>query len=171
MFRFFIKIIVSCPWGLCRDSTWLWPGHGLCSSLWETLLSSARTPLGQSKADLGHRHWRQRRTLCPVICHHPCSICGFYTFRFISYCVKEGGYNGFNFTDAEGEDEVTARLANLKISSDGDSECFHETIIWMVSSIFNICVSKLHVSGHRSWNGEHPPAMWGPRMEKWALRS
>lgn len=22
-FRFFSKIIVSCPWGLCRDSTWL----------------------------------------------------------------------------------------------------------------------------------------------------
>ncbi|XP_056886470.1 putative helicase mov-10-B.1 [Takifugu flavidus] len=41
--------------------------------------------------------------------------------KFISYCVNERGYDGFDFTDAEGEDEVTARLANLKICSDGDS--------------------------------------------------
>lgn len=56
-------------------------------------------------------------------------ICGFSTLRFIGYCVNEGGYNGFDFTDAEGEDEVAARLANLRICSDGESQCYHETII------------------------------------------
>uniref|UniRef100_A0A669CCT7 RNA helicase n=1 Tax=Oreochromis niloticus TaxID=8128 RepID=A0A669CCT7_ORENI len=41
--------------------------------------------------------------------------------KFISYCVKEKGYTGFDFSDAEGEDDIVSRLATLKISM--DSEC------------------------------------------------
>ncbi|KAM6980838.1 putative helicase mov-10-B.1 [Aplochiton taeniatus] len=40
--------------------------------------------------------------------------------KFISYCVEEKGYTGFDFSDAEGEDEVVARLASLKIHVDSD---------------------------------------------------
>ncbi|XP_044071008.1 putative helicase mov-10-B.1 isoform X2 [Siniperca chuatsi] len=41
--------------------------------------------------------------------------------KFISYCVKEGGYTGFDFKDAEGEDDIVSRLATLKINVDSDS--------------------------------------------------
>lgn len=41
--------------------------------------------------------------------------------KFISYCVKEKGYTGFDFKDAEGEDDIVSRLATLKISV--ESEC------------------------------------------------
>ncbi|XP_047440152.1 putative helicase mov-10-B.1 isoform X2 [Mugil cephalus] len=41
--------------------------------------------------------------------------------KFISYCVKEKGYTGFDFRDAEGEEEIVSRLATLKISV--ASEC------------------------------------------------
>uniref|UniRef100_A0A7N6FEU8 RNA helicase n=1 Tax=Anabas testudineus TaxID=64144 RepID=A0A7N6FEU8_ANATE len=36
--------------------------------------------------------------------------------KFISYCVKENGYTGFDFKDAEGEDDIVSRLATLKIN-------------------------------------------------------
>ncbi|KAJ0023976.1 hypothetical protein NQD34_003875 [Periophthalmus magnuspinnatus] len=35
--------------------------------------------------------------------------------KFISYCVNEKAYTGFDFNDAEGEEEVVSRLASLKI--------------------------------------------------------
>ncbi|XP_034539182.1 putative helicase mov-10-B.1 isoform X2 [Notolabrus celidotus] len=38
--------------------------------------------------------------------------------EFISYCVKEKGYDGFNPEDAEGEDELVATLLTLKIVVD-----------------------------------------------------
>ncbi|XP_029007903.1 putative helicase mov-10-B.1 isoform X2 [Betta splendens] len=41
--------------------------------------------------------------------------------KFISYCVKEKGYTGFDFEDAEGEDDVVARLATLKINVESES--------------------------------------------------
>ncbi|XP_072308203.1 putative helicase mov-10-B.1 [Eucyclogobius newberryi] len=40
--------------------------------------------------------------------------------KFISYCVNEKGYTGFDFNDAEGEDDVVSRLANLKICAEAD---------------------------------------------------
>uniref|UniRef100_A0A673J831 RNA helicase n=1 Tax=Sinocyclocheilus rhinocerous TaxID=307959 RepID=A0A673J831_9TELE len=39
--------------------------------------------------------------------------------RFIRYCELEQGYTGFDYKDAEGEEDVVSRLASLKISSDG----------------------------------------------------
>uniref|UniRef100_A0A3B4BM13 RNA helicase n=1 Tax=Periophthalmus magnuspinnatus TaxID=409849 RepID=A0A3B4BM13_9GOBI len=36
------------------------------------------------------------------------------TWNFISYCVNEKAYTGFDFNDAEGEEEVVSRLASLK---------------------------------------------------------
>lgn len=41
--------------------------------------------------------------------------------KFIDYCVEERGYTGFDFKDAEGEDDIVSRLATLKICV--DSEC------------------------------------------------
>uniref|UniRef100_A0A672JMN7 RNA helicase n=1 Tax=Salarias fasciatus TaxID=181472 RepID=A0A672JMN7_SALFA len=38
--------------------------------------------------------------------------------KFISYCVEERGYTGFDFKDAEGEDDIVSRLATLKISEE-----------------------------------------------------
>lgn len=38
--------------------------------------------------------------------------------KFISYCVEEKGYTGFDFKDAEGEDDIVSRLATLKICVD-----------------------------------------------------
>lgn len=45
----------------------------------------------------------------------------FFICRFISYCVQEKGYTGFDFTDVEGEDDIVSRLANLKINMDSES--------------------------------------------------
>uniref|UniRef100_A0A667WMC0 RNA helicase n=1 Tax=Myripristis murdjan TaxID=586833 RepID=A0A667WMC0_9TELE len=44
--------------------------------------------------------------------------------KFISYCVKEKGYTGFDLSDAEGEDDIVSRLVSLKINV--DSECQYE---------------------------------------------
>ncbi|XP_073707601.1 putative helicase mov-10-B.1 isoform X2 [Garra rufa] len=41
--------------------------------------------------------------------------------RFIRYCELEQGYTGFDYKDAEGEEDVVSRLASLKISSDDES--------------------------------------------------
>ncbi|XP_033181897.1 putative helicase mov-10-B.2 isoform X2 [Anabas testudineus] len=41
--------------------------------------------------------------------------------KFISYCVKENGYTGFDFKDAEGEDDIVSRLATLKINVEAES--------------------------------------------------
>uniref|UniRef100_A0A671K5I0 RNA helicase n=1 Tax=Sinocyclocheilus anshuiensis TaxID=1608454 RepID=A0A671K5I0_9TELE len=43
--------------------------------------------------------------------------------RFIRYCELEQGYTGFDYKDAEGEEDVVSRLASLKISSDGTQPC------------------------------------------------
>ncbi|XP_043098693.1 putative helicase mov-10-B.1 [Puntigrus tetrazona] len=40
--------------------------------------------------------------------------------RFIRYCELEQGYTGFDYKDAEGEEDVVSRLASLKISSSDD---------------------------------------------------
>uniref|UniRef100_A0A671YW21 RNA helicase n=1 Tax=Sparus aurata TaxID=8175 RepID=A0A671YW21_SPAAU len=42
--------------------------------------------------------------------------------KFISYCVNEKGYTGFDFRDADGEDDIVSRLANLKFNVDSDSK-------------------------------------------------
>uniref|UniRef100_A0A673M1T7 RNA helicase n=1 Tax=Sinocyclocheilus rhinocerous TaxID=307959 RepID=A0A673M1T7_9TELE len=42
--------------------------------------------------------------------------------RFIRYCELEQGYTGFDYKDAEGEEDVVSRLASLKISSDDIDE-------------------------------------------------
>uniref|UniRef100_A0A672JMP8 RNA helicase n=1 Tax=Salarias fasciatus TaxID=181472 RepID=A0A672JMP8_SALFA len=42
--------------------------------------------------------------------------------KFISYCVEERGYTGFDFKDAEGEDDIVSRLATLKICVDSETE-------------------------------------------------
>ncbi|XP_019113691.2 putative helicase mov-10-B.1 [Larimichthys crocea] len=47
--------------------------------------------------------------------------------KFISYCVQEKGYTGFNFKDAEGEDDIVSRLATLKINMDSDSPASEES--------------------------------------------
>uniref|UniRef100_A0A4W6EJL6 RNA helicase n=1 Tax=Lates calcarifer TaxID=8187 RepID=A0A4W6EJL6_LATCA len=40
--------------------------------------------------------------------------------KFISYCVTEKGYTGFDLKDAEGEDDIVSRLATLKITVDSE---------------------------------------------------
>ncbi|TNN76493.1 putative helicase mov-10-B.1 [Liparis tanakae] len=40
--------------------------------------------------------------------------------KLIRYCVKEKGYTGFDFEDAEGEDDLVSRLATLNINVDAD---------------------------------------------------
>lgn len=35
--------------------------------------------------------------------------------KFIRYCVDQNGYTGFDFNDAEGEEDIVSRLAGLKI--------------------------------------------------------
>lgn len=42
--------------------------------------------------------------------------------KFIQYCEQEQGYTGFDYKDAEGEEDVVSRLASLKISSDDTDE-------------------------------------------------
>ncbi|XP_048054939.1 putative helicase mov-10-B.2 [Megalobrama amblycephala] len=42
--------------------------------------------------------------------------------RFIRYCELEQGNTGFDYKDAEGEEDVVSRLASLKISSDDTDE-------------------------------------------------
>ncbi|KTG43417.1 hypothetical protein cypCar_00007987 [Cyprinus carpio] len=42
--------------------------------------------------------------------------------RFIQYCELEQGYTGFDYKDAEGEEDMVSRLASLKISSDDIDE-------------------------------------------------
>uniref|UniRef100_A0A8C7LVX8 RNA helicase n=1 Tax=Oncorhynchus mykiss TaxID=8022 RepID=A0A8C7LVX8_ONCMY len=39
-----------------------------------------------------------------------------------NYCVEEQGYTGFDFTDAEGEEDVVTRLASLKIMVESSTE-------------------------------------------------
>uniref|UniRef100_A0A4W6EJ02 RNA helicase n=1 Tax=Lates calcarifer TaxID=8187 RepID=A0A4W6EJ02_LATCA len=41
--------------------------------------------------------------------------------KFISYCVTEKGYTGFDLKDAEGEDDIVSRLATLKITVDSEA--------------------------------------------------
>ncbi|XP_024282321.1 putative helicase mov-10-B.1 isoform X1 [Oncorhynchus tshawytscha] len=47
--------------------------------------------------------------------------------RFISYCVEEQGYTGFDFTDAEGEEDVVTRLASLKITVESSTGLAEES--------------------------------------------
>lgn len=49
--------------------------------------------------------------------------------KFISYCVKEKGYTGFDFEDAEGEDEIVSRLATLKINVESDNPVQEESAL------------------------------------------
>ncbi|XP_054473304.1 putative helicase mov-10-B.1 [Anoplopoma fimbria] len=49
--------------------------------------------------------------------------------KFISYCVKEKGYTGFDFEDAEGEDDIVSRLATLKINLDDDDPEIEESAL------------------------------------------
>lgn len=148
---------------------WPWPERGPCWSLWETTLSSTRTPPGQSQADLRrtHRSTSEKKHRWRLL--HPWAFCA---FRFIKYCVTENGCKGIDIKDAEGEDEVVSRLANLKICSNAESQCIYDTPFWIRLEGFNTRASKLCASPRRSWaRGEHPPSIWGPRMEKRAIRS
>ncbi|XP_070704660.1 putative helicase mov-10-B.1 [Pempheris klunzingeri] len=49
--------------------------------------------------------------------------------KFISYCVKEKGYIGFDFKDAEGEEDLVSRLATLKINVDSDGPVLEESAL------------------------------------------
>ncbi|XP_028432245.1 putative helicase mov-10-B.1 isoform X2 [Perca flavescens] len=49
--------------------------------------------------------------------------------KFISYCVEEQGYTGFDFEDAEGEDDIVSRLATLKINVDSDNPVEEESAL------------------------------------------
>lgn len=49
--------------------------------------------------------------------------------KFISYCVKEKGYTGFDFKDAEGEDDVVSRLTTLRINVDSESPVGEESAL------------------------------------------
>ncbi|XP_076124950.1 putative helicase mov-10-B.1 [Alosa pseudoharengus] len=40
--------------------------------------------------------------------------------RFIKYCEEEGGYTGFDYSDAEGEEDVVDRLAALRLNLEFD---------------------------------------------------
>ncbi|KAJ8260425.1 hypothetical protein GJAV_G00181950 [Gymnothorax javanicus] len=42
--------------------------------------------------------------------------------QFIRYCTEEGGYTGFEYADAEGENDVVARLAALRIEVETEVE-------------------------------------------------
>ncbi|XP_034021907.1 putative helicase mov-10-B.2 [Thalassophryne amazonica] len=61
--------------------------------------------------------------------------------KFISYCVEENGYTGFDFRDAEDEEDMVAQLAFLKI----DVEC--EGVPAEESTL------QQHV--HPEWKNEH----------------
>ncbi|XP_075997327.1 putative helicase mov-10-B.1 [Genypterus blacodes] len=41
--------------------------------------------------------------------------------KFISYCVTENAYKGFDFADVEGEDELVSRIVSLKITVEEES--------------------------------------------------
>ncbi|KAA0712698.1 putative helicase mov-10-B.1 [Triplophysa tibetana] len=56
--------------------------------------------------------------------------------RFIRYCELEQGYTGFDYKDADGEEDVVTRLASLKISDDIDE-------------------SPLQQHVHTEWRSEH----------------
>ncbi|XP_053171020.1 putative helicase mov-10-B.1 isoform X1 [Scomber japonicus] len=47
--------------------------------------------------------------------------------KFINYCMQEKGYTGFDLKDAEGEDDIVSRLANLKINMDFESPLAEES--------------------------------------------
>lgn len=57
--------------------------------------------------------------------------------RFIRYCELQQGYTGFDFKDADGEEELVSQLASLKITSDDIEE------------------SPLQQHVHTEWRGEH----------------
>ncbi|KAL2090820.1 hypothetical protein ACEWY4_013083 [Coilia grayii] len=59
--------------------------------------------------------------------------------RFIQYCEDQGGYTGFDYNDAEGEEDVVTRLAALNISLES-----HELVESAVQQ---------HV--HLEWRNEH----------------
>lgn len=63
--------------------------------------------------------------------------------KFISYCVKEKGYTGFDFSDAEGEDDVVARLTSLKIHVESDEQTEESPL-------------QQHV--HLEWRNEQEPS-------------
>uniref|UniRef100_A0A3Q3VUE4 RNA helicase n=1 Tax=Mola mola TaxID=94237 RepID=A0A3Q3VUE4_MOLML len=48
--------------------------------------------------------------------------------KFISYCVKERSYTGFDFRDAEGEDDIVSRLASLKINMNPDKSALQQYV-------------------------------------------
>uniref|UniRef100_A0A7N8XQX8 RNA helicase n=1 Tax=Mastacembelus armatus TaxID=205130 RepID=A0A7N8XQX8_9TELE len=48
--------------------------------------------------------------------------------KFINYCVNERGYTGFDFKDAEGEDDVVSRLATLRISAVGEESALQQYV-------------------------------------------
>ena len=57
------------------------------------------------------------RGVCVCVC-----VCALR--RFIQYCEEEGGYTGFDYSDAEGEEDVVTRLAALNINLESDGRCF-----------------------------------------------
>ncbi|XP_030634044.1 putative helicase mov-10-B.1 [Chanos chanos] len=59
--------------------------------------------------------------------------------RFIQYCEEEQGYTGFNYRDAEGEEELVSRLTTLKIHTECD----------------DLEESALQSHVHPEWRNEH----------------
>ncbi|KAM9409052.1 putative helicase mov-10-B.1 [Pholidichthys leucotaenia] len=47
--------------------------------------------------------------------------------KFITYCVNENAYTGFDFNDVEGEDEILTRLSNLRIDVDAENPAAEES--------------------------------------------
>lgn len=50
---------------------------------------------------------------------HLISASVYLGLRFIQYCELQQGYTGFDYKDADGEEDLVSRLASLKITSDG----------------------------------------------------
>lgn len=56
--------------------------------------------------------------------------------RFIRYCELEQGYTGFDYKDADGEEDVVTRLASLKITSDGMFPYTSPKVLWNIMGWF-----------------------------------
>lgn len=138
----------------------MWPSLGPkhCSSWWETRSSWTRIRLGKSKTIKTSVNLKLYWNIRPIVSSCLC-------LRFMRYCELEQGYTGFDYKDAEGEEDVVTRLASLKITSDGtqlsDLKSYeHYNLAWLncVWLCTDIDESPLQQHVHTEWGNEH----WGP---------
>lgn len=75
--------------------------------------------------------------------------------RFIQYCEEGGGYTGFDYTDAEGEEDVVARLSALRISLESDGRCSNSEQ-WIQKGVkpLHLCVHLVHLQWGNSFNNK-----------------